>query len=106
MNRWLLLKDILLTGTGLVLICSQIFSPRPSDVLLVAGGDVNGLILASAEVFTITTAPLGSACALDIGCQSGFCADGVCCDTACNAGSCDACSVVAGAIASASRRLK
>ena len=41
MNRWntswLLLKDAALTGTGLVLILSQIFSGHPSDVLLVTG---------------------------------------------------------------------
>ena len=35
--RWLVLKDILLTGTGLAVILSQIFSSHPSDVLLVAG---------------------------------------------------------------------
>ena len=34
---WTGLKDVLLTGTGLTLILSQVFSPRPSDVLLVAG---------------------------------------------------------------------
>ena len=37
MDRWLLLKDILLTGTGMALVLSQVFSPSPSDVLLVAG---------------------------------------------------------------------
>lgn len=37
MNRWLLLKDVLLTGTGLAVILSQIFSGHPSDILLVAG---------------------------------------------------------------------
>lgn len=37
MNRWLLLKDILLTGTGMALILSQIFSRSPADVLLVTG---------------------------------------------------------------------
>jgi hypothetical protein len=37
MNRWLLLKDVLLTGTGMVLVLSQVFSPSPSDVLLVTG---------------------------------------------------------------------
>lgn len=37
MNRWLLLKDILLTGTGMALVLSQVFSPSPSDVLLVTG---------------------------------------------------------------------
>ena len=35
MNRWLLLKDILLTGTGMALVLSQVFSPSPSDTLLV-----------------------------------------------------------------------
>jgi hypothetical protein len=37
MNRWLLLKDVLLTGTGMVLVLSQVFSPSPSDTLLVTG---------------------------------------------------------------------
>ena len=37
MNRWLLLKDILLTGTGMALVLSQVFSVSPSDVLLVTG---------------------------------------------------------------------
>lgn len=37
MNRWLLLRDVLLTGTGLAVIISQVFSLHPSDVLLVAG---------------------------------------------------------------------
>jgi len=36
-DRWLLLKDIFLTGTGIALILSQVFSPHPSDVLLVTG---------------------------------------------------------------------
>jgi len=38
MSRWLLLKDILLTGTGVTLVLSQILSSNPpSDVLLAAG---------------------------------------------------------------------
>jgi hypothetical protein len=32
-----LIKDIALTGTGLVIIIVQIWSPKPSDVLLVVG---------------------------------------------------------------------
>jgi hypothetical protein len=36
-TAWQLLKDILLTGTGLVIIVLQIWSPKPSDVLLVVG---------------------------------------------------------------------
>lgn len=36
-TTWLLGKDVLLTGTGLVLIISQIFARQPSDVLLVTG---------------------------------------------------------------------
>jgi len=36
-TAWTLLKDVLLTGTGMALILSQIFSPHPSDVLLVTG---------------------------------------------------------------------
>jgi hypothetical protein len=34
---WQLLRDILVTGTGLAVITSQLFSHRPSDVLLVTG---------------------------------------------------------------------
>lgn len=37
MDRWLLLKDILLTGTGMALVLSQLFSSSPKDLLLVAG---------------------------------------------------------------------
>jgi len=33
----MLLKDVLLTGTGMILILSQVFSAHPSDVLLVTG---------------------------------------------------------------------
>jgi hypothetical protein len=36
-TAWQLIKDIALTGTGLVMIISQIFAQRPSDVLLVTG---------------------------------------------------------------------
>lgn len=36
-TAWQLLKDILLTGTGLVIIVVQIFAKTPSDVLLVVG---------------------------------------------------------------------
>jgi hypothetical protein len=34
---WAAIKDILLTGTGMVLILSQVFSHSPSDILLVTG---------------------------------------------------------------------
>ena len=37
MDRWSLLKDILLTGTGVTVILSQVLAGRPSDVLLVTG---------------------------------------------------------------------
>jgi hypothetical protein len=37
MDLWQLLKDILLTGTGMLVVLSQVFSPHPSDVLLVTG---------------------------------------------------------------------
>lgn len=37
MNLWQLLKDVLLTGTGMAVILSQVFSRHPSDVLLVTG---------------------------------------------------------------------
>lgn len=36
-TAWQLAKDILLTGTGLVVIILQIFARQPSDVLLVVG---------------------------------------------------------------------
>lgn len=36
-TAWQLIKDILLTGTGLVIIILQIFARQPSDVLLVVG---------------------------------------------------------------------
>ena len=36
-DRWQLLKDILLTGTGIAVIMSQVLSARPSDVLLATG---------------------------------------------------------------------
>jgi hypothetical protein len=36
-TTWLLIRDVLLTGTGLVIIISQIFSRQPSDSLLVTG---------------------------------------------------------------------
>ena len=36
-TAWLLLKDLLLTGTGLVIIITQIQAKTPSDVLLVVG---------------------------------------------------------------------
>lgn len=34
---WQVIKDVALTGTGVAVIVSQVFSPRPSDVLLVTG---------------------------------------------------------------------
>lgn len=37
MNRWLLAKDVLLTGAGLVVIFSQVFAMHPSDALLGTG---------------------------------------------------------------------
>jgi hypothetical protein len=36
-TAWQIIKDVLLTGTGLVIIIFQIWSPHPSDVLLVVG---------------------------------------------------------------------
>ena len=36
-TAWQLIKDIALTGVGLALIISQIFTRQPSDVLLVTG---------------------------------------------------------------------
>lgn len=37
MNRWFLLKDVLLTGVGLGVIGSQIFSAHPNGLLLGTG---------------------------------------------------------------------
>jgi len=36
-DLWALVKDVVLTGTGVALIISQIFSATPSDALLVTG---------------------------------------------------------------------
>ena len=36
-TAWQLIKDVLLTGTGLLLIVLQVFARQPSDVLLVTG---------------------------------------------------------------------
>ena len=37
MDLWSLVKDIVLTGTGVALIISQMFASVPSDALLVTG---------------------------------------------------------------------
>ena len=37
-TSWLLIKDILLTGTGLAVIYDQLFSSRPPDGLLLGTG--------------------------------------------------------------------
>lgn len=42
MRRWLLLKDILLTGSGLYLVLSQALDQSPSDVLLATGLALTG----------------------------------------------------------------
>ncbi|MBO0813634.1 MAG: hypothetical protein J2P30_00545 [Actinobacteria bacterium] len=34
---WAAVKDVALTGTGLVVIVTQVFSAHPSDILLVTG---------------------------------------------------------------------
>lgn len=34
MGAWGIVKDVLLTGTGVAVIISQMFSPHPSDALL------------------------------------------------------------------------
>jgi hypothetical protein len=36
-TAWQLAKDLLLTGTGLVIIITQIWAAKPSDLLLVVG---------------------------------------------------------------------
>ena len=37
MDRWIIVKDFLLTGTGLALVLSQLFAASPKDAILVAG---------------------------------------------------------------------
>ena len=37
MGIWTLIKDILLTGTGIALILSQMLSKTPNDAMLVTG---------------------------------------------------------------------
>ena len=37
MSLWSILKDVLLTGTGLTMIWLQVFASHPSDLLLVTG---------------------------------------------------------------------
>ena len=39
---WAAAKDVLLTGTGMALILSQVFSRSPSDILLVTGLALTG----------------------------------------------------------------
>lgn len=34
---WVLIKDVALTGTGILLIVSQVFAKIPSDIILVTG---------------------------------------------------------------------
>jgi hypothetical protein len=36
-SRWQIVKDVLLTGTGILLVLSQVWAARPSDVILVTG---------------------------------------------------------------------
>jgi hypothetical protein len=36
-TAWSAIKDVALTGTGMILILSQTFSATPSDILLVTG---------------------------------------------------------------------
>jgi len=36
LTAWQLIRDVLVTGTGLVIILLQVFAKQPSDVLLVA----------------------------------------------------------------------
>ena len=36
LTAWQLIRDVLVTGTGLVIILLQVFARQPSDVLLVA----------------------------------------------------------------------
>lgn len=61
--------------------------------VLISGGGTAGNLLNptnTAEVYSLEL-PIGSSCAQNSECASGFCADGVCCNSACNAGACDSC---------------
>jgi MYXO-CTERM domain-containing protein len=53
-----------------------------TSILVTGGMDVSTGCYASCERFFL--GELGSACAQDLDCGSGFCADGVCCETACD----------------------
>ena len=53
-----IIKDVLLTGTGMVLILSQVWAHTPSDVLLVAGLALTAPSVA-AHARTLLAAPGG-----------------------------------------------
>ena len=54
-TTWTAIKDVLLTGTGMVLILSQVFSRTPSDLLL-----GTGLALTAPSIAAHTKALLGT----------------------------------------------
>lgn len=57
MDRWIFLKDVLLTGTGMVVILSQVLSSRPSDILLVTGLALTVPSVAGHATALLTKAP-------------------------------------------------
>lgn len=58
MNLWALIKDIVLTGTGVALIVSQIYSSHPSDALLATGLALTVPSIAG-KVRTVLSGPSG-----------------------------------------------
>lgn len=82
----------------------------PEVVDLISDGDGGYLAVGSPiepdsgvarlELRVLSEAELGTSCAADFDCESGFCVDGVCCDQSCGgtaSSDCQACSVAAGA---------
>lgn len=62
------------------------------DKVLVFGGSGSGGYSSTAEIWSVPTAPLGTACTRADDCASLRCVDGVCCDSPCD-GSCSACNL-------------
>src|SRR5262249_38245218 len=58
---WAAVKDIMLTGTGMVLILSQVWSPTPSDILLATGLALTVPSVASHAKVLLTSSSSGPA---------------------------------------------
>lgn len=58
---WAAIKDIILTGTGVAVIISQMWSRTPSDVLLVTGLALTAPSVASHAKVLLTSQNSGSA---------------------------------------------